>query len=242
MIKPIKFLNLRRLKWTLISLVIALSMASLIFDYETTGQLLLDFTKGGYLFFSSFATGLANAICFAVICIFAATKIPTSKINTPETVNGAMPVLRHALIILPILSLVLWAISRLLFRVDGMRRGFTGSGFVEVETLITPLAYLVIGVWAANIIRPIKRLDLQPLKWGLILLGTALPVASAFNDIPLFADYMRASSDDGAELLQLKPDVLLLFSTYWIRTPIFASICFFVAYKIESPKAEAKTH
>ena len=238
-IKPIKLLNLRLLKWALVSLAIALSMGCLIFDYEITGQLLLDFTKGGYLFFSSFAVGLANAVCFAIICIFAATKIPTSKVNTPETVKGAMSVLRHALIILPILSLMLSAISSLLFRVDAVSRDFSSSTFVDLETLITPLAYIAIGVWAANLIKPINRLDLQLLKWGLILFGAVLPIVSAFNDITLFANHMRTSFDEEAELLQLKLDDLLLFSTYWIRTIIFALICFFVAYKIETREAEA---
>jgi len=240
-IKPIKLLNLRLLKLALISLAIALPMVSLIFDYETTGQLLLGFTKGGYLFFSSFAVWVANAICFAVICIFAATKIPNYKINTPGTVSGAMSVLRRALIIAPILSLMLWAIWTLLFRIDAVRRDYTSSAFVEIETLITPLAYLAIGVWAANLIKPIKRLDLQPLKWVVILLGAALPVVSALNDITLVDNHISAGSDEGAEFIRLTPDNLLLFATYWIRTLIFASICFFVAYKIESPKVEVKT-
>ena len=239
-IKPINFLNLSVLQWVLIGLAVALLAGNLYYDHKGTGALLSRFTKGGYLFLSSSAAWMANALGFAVICIFAATTLPRFEIESLETVTGRAAVMRRALIIVPIVGLSLAAITTLLFRIDDVRNGFTSNVFIDIHTFITPLAYLAIGLWAANLIKPIKGLDLQSLKWALILIGITLPVLSAYNDLQTFFELDREDSDGGSWLLRQfaeNPELVVLLINYWIREVILALICFFVTYEIDGKAA-----
>ena len=239
MIKPINYLNLSVLQWALIGLAVALLASNLYYDHKGMGALLSRFTKGGYLFLSSYAAWMANALGFAVICIFAATTFPRFEIESLETVTGRAAVMRRALIIVPIVGLSLAAITTLLFRIDDVRNGFTSNVFIDIHTFITPLAYLAIGLWAANLIKPIKGLDLQSLKWALILIGITLPVLSAYNDLDFF-ELDREDPDGGSWLLRQfaeNSELVVLFITYWIREVILALICFFVTYKIDGKAA-----
>lgn len=243
-IKPIKFLNAAVLKWMMLVFSIALPIVMIYYDHQAIGSLLKYFTKGGAFRLAGLAGEVSRALSFAAICVFVVYKFDAPKKINGEEMSRAAAGLRRILIVLPIIGLIFFVLSSLTYWLDPTFRDIPGIFLRSLQDLIVPLSYLAIGLWAANLIQPIKSLDLQNLKWALIGLGTALPVLVVYNDTLSFVDVFGGREDGKTWVFHMfedGPSYFIGYARFWFNAFTYAVVYLFVAYKIETAEREIES-
>ena len=229
--------------WILIGFALMLPVTTLVYDIGFIGGWVTNLRIGGALYLTPLAAEMFITLSFAAICIFAALQ-NTGANNIGENISGnsraemnkPAAILRAALIILPLLAVGLTALSSGILFIDMALRQYTGSLMSHLAEFIIPLTYLAIGLWASHLIKPLKGLDLETLKWGLIILGVALPIVTLFADYQLYKIIIRPFEDKTSYLsflLTTEPKYLLRAMNVWFNTLLFTPICFFFAHKMD---------
>jgi len=247
-IKPIKYLKIKLLKWVLVLLAIAAPLSSLYYDHPSFGDRFAYFFQGGAKWTMTFVAWVIGHFTLAALSLFAA-----SKIGRSPAPPGAAAALRAGLIILPLAGLVFTLIATGLYRLDVEYRQHLGLLMGDFQSLLVPLVFVALGLWAAHQIKPIGALDVQVLKGPLIVLAIALPALAAVNQISIYGKFIV----DGYEFFEgerrskwlsylLDDDVLMYYLSClhgWLDGLVYSPMCLFVAYKIGAakPGADANT-